>query len=199
MLTYNLNLFPSTGRVFTDKDGSRHRAATWSDLENKVIDYRVRNGFPVNDVWAEIMAQICAALPAQCYEDSGLQHIPLAPQAKAKPGINRQNLGSRVLAWVGWCLKEKRANRLQKVVPTDAARRATICKTCPMQTPLTSGCPTCSGTISTGRKAVMEGESFADANLQGCAALVEDTRLSVHLVLASTTSKAVPSFCWRLL
>ncbi len=78
MREFNPNLYPPSGYVFRDSDGTKHTADGWKALETKVRAYRARNRLPVGNPWEEIMAQACSSNPSHCRDDARPAPVPSA-------------------------------------------------------------------------------------------------------------------------
>lgn len=185
--TFNTNLYPAGGRVFTDGDGTFFRGSSWKALIAKVTEYRKGRGAAVGDVWAEIQAQICGKMPGFCHESR-----PLAVTAAGSMTFNQ-----RIVHWLAWALGQKRVNATSRISAEEAARRAEICVRCPQQHALNASCGACIRSIEQSRTVILDGKRSAHLNLHGCAVLGEDCPTSVHLNLPPSDNPALPGNCWR--
>jgi hypothetical protein len=103
----NRNLFPREGYVFIDRDGTKHKSDSWRNLEQKIIEYRQRNGMPVGDVLGEITTQACAKQPSICRDPNP---GPIPPQ-----GLGAMTFTQHVLHWAIHLLGLKRLNKVPRV------------------------------------------------------------------------------------
>lgn len=186
-MTFNPNLYPDGGYIFTDADGVKHRGDSWKDLFRLIREYRARNGKPDGNVEAEVNTQHCAKTPGLCHAPPGPPPAPLAA------GINH-----RVLNWLSHILTNRRQNGTPAhVSPAEAARRASICAVCPRQQALSSACEACLHSIRDARKVILAEQTPANHGLSPCSALGEDCFVSVHLKLKPEKDPALPANCWR--
>lgn len=185
--SFNPNLYPPDGYVFTDADGVKHRGDSWKDLFRLIREYRARNGKPKGDVEAEVNTWHCARTPGLCHAPPGPPPAPLAA------GINH-----RVLNWLSHVLTNRRQNGTPAhVAPEEAARRAAICAVCPRQQALSSACEACLHSVRDARKVILAEQTPANRGLSPCSALGEDTFVSVHLNLKPENDPSLPTNCWR--
>lgn len=187
-MTFNPNLYPDNGYIFTESDGVKLRGESWRDLESRIRGYRAVNGFPPGDPWAEIQIQVCSRQPSFCREEG---------PAVVNGGQSPMTLNQRVVQWFVAMVGLKRVNRLPRVDDVEAARRAAICARCPRQAALNASCEACLESIKTARKAVLEGADSLHRNLQPCGALGEDPSIAVHIEQEPSGVAGLPAECWR--
>jgi len=187
MRTFNPNLYPDGGYLFTNPDGTVIRGESWRDLESRIRGYRALNKMDPGDPWTEIQIQHCSRQPQLCQEEG-------------PPIVNGgyvMSFNERVIQWFVSIIGLKRVNRLPRVDDVEAQRRADICARCPMQRSLNEACKSCLHSVETSRKAILEGCDSLHRNLQPCGALGEDTSISVHIEQAPTNHPNMPANCWR--
>lgn len=190
-LVVNPNLYPSsTGYRFKEKDGSVHRGTGWENVIKRVTAYRERNGFLVGDVRSEVMSQACVGNPGICIDDSPRQIVP------RKAGY-ASTMFQKVSSWLYQLVQQLQRGNLPLVDRPEAARRAAICAACPRQMAIPTVCGTCLAQLASFRRVVLQSQAPVDAGLNGCAALGEDTQVSVHLNLDPVTVHEQPDNCWR--
>jgi len=187
-MSFNRNLYPPSGYVFTDSDGVFHRGDSWRDLFRAIAAYRTRNSKAPGDVEREVDAQHCASYPGLCHQEP----LPPVPQ----PSGN--TLNSRVLNWLGHMLAEGRRLGVQRVSLQVAKARADICATCPAQRSLSTVCEGCIASVASSRKVLIGDGGSVHKGLHPCGILGEDCQTSVHLNLLPETSSPLPGHCWRL-
>lgn len=183
----NPNLYPPSGYVFRERDGSVHRGDSWRNLTYIVEQYRERNKFEVGDVWAEIMTQHCAASPGLCRDE--INYV--------RPINDGLTFNKKVLGWIAWALGQKRLNAWDTVEESEVDRRAAICAVCPVQKSLNYSCEACLTSLKSGRKALLDGKLPKYLNLQPCGVLNEDCATSVHAILEPKLLPGQPENCWR--
>lgn len=189
MRTFNPNLYPDGGYVFTDRDGTRIRGESWKDLESRVRGYRAVNGFEAGDPWAEIQNQICANQGGLCREEG-------PPPAPPTAAAHSMTFNQRVIQWVAEIVQKKRVNALPRVDDRTAAARARICAKCPKQKGLNRVCQSCILSISQAEKAVLGGKSL-HRNLSPCSVLGQDCAIAVHVEQPRSNNPELPANCWR--
>ncbi len=186
----NPNLYPKNGYRFKEKDGSYQKASNWEGVIKKVTAYRERAGWPVGDVRAEVMAQACANNPSLCIDNSPRQIIhPKASYAST--------LFQKVSNWLSQLVQKLQRRQLELVDGPEARRRAAICAVCPRQMAVPTVCGACISQMSNFRRVILQGQPPANAGLNGCSALGEDTQVSVHLKLEPVDTDDQPPQCWR--
>lgn len=191
-LEINPHMHPPGGYVFPDGDGHLHQANSWKSLLFKVADYRGRNSRPPGNPWDEIVLYHCADRPSYCRE-VGRRQGPASAQARP----SHQLVKDKIVQWFVNIIKLKRDKKLPRVDDVSAAARAEICRRCSQQTGISEVCASCTNGIKTGRKAILEGQNSRHQNLRFCAALGEDTTISVHIEQAKVANPALPANCWR--
>ncbi|NOS67374.1 MAG: hypothetical protein HOO67_03345 [Candidatus Peribacteraceae bacterium] len=188
-LIFNPNLYPPSGYIFQDADGTKFRGESWRDVRRQIAEYRARNGMPAGDPEAEINAQQCAQTPGLCHGDKPV------PVRTTNSGTNGNE---RVMNWLGSILISRRQNGTPAVVDKSTAReRAAICALCSRQRALSAACDACLNTIRDSRKAILGGEKPVHEALHTCGVLGEDCVSSVHLDLAPVADPELPGNCWR--
>ncbi len=188
-LEFNPNYFPPGGRKFIEKDGSVHRGDSWKHLQKVVEAYRLRAGYPVDDVKREIQDQVCGGNPSMCHE---------VPDASEGPRVNAASpFNNKILQWLAWALGRKRVNAWKAVSEDEALRRAAICQACPKQRALSQQCAGCLKDVATGRLALRDGNASPHQNLHPCGVLKEDCASSVHVEMAPSNNPELPAACWR--
>jgi len=187
-MTFNPNLYPPNGYVYTDSNGVLHRGDSWRDLFRTVTQFRERNGIPVGNVEHEVNVQHCANYPGLCHRD------PVVPQ----PVRGGQSLNARVLNWLAFQISRVRQHgSVEKVSHEEALRRAGICLACPRQQSLSHACESCISSVASARKALLGDAGSVNKSLHPCLTLGEDCQTSVHLVLPTLKDPAQPANCWR--
>jgi hypothetical protein len=188
MMTFNQNLYPDGGYLFTDRDGTVLRGDSWRDLEKRIRGYRAINNFSPGDPWTELQVQVCARQPSFCREEG---------PGPVNGGHHSTTLNQRVINWFIHVIGLKRVNRLPRVDDNEARRRADICARCPRQTSLNKACEACIASIVTSRKAILDGQASLHQNLQPCGALGEDPTIAVHIEQSPSDNPHLPAECWR--
>lgn len=182
----NVNLYPREGYFFKDADGSVHRAADWPKVMVNVAAYRKRAGMRIGDVEAEVSAQACARNPAHCAEinEATIHATKIA------------SLKGRVLKYLSFIRGLVPGNRVPWVAERDAANRASVCASCPLNTALPEGCSSCRAAVREMQKEILGGRRI-DARLNGCAILGESLPVSIWVDHTVVDSDALPAHCWR--
>lgn len=185
MLRINVNLYPKDGYFFKEQDNTILRAANWSLVVKKVIDYRKRAGLDAGNPGEEVMAQACQRNPNYCYEQN--RTVP-APQVTAK---------ARALQWL-FGISQLAKDSLEFVKPEEAKARSAICAACPKNSSLgVSACSSCKQAFNEYRKNLLGGARIRDGRLGGCAVLGSDLTTAVHLDEVRVDNSELPANCWR--
>lgn len=185
MIKINVNLFPKSGYIFKDKDGTTHVSTrSWRDVINRVESYRRLNKIPVGDPEKEVLEQACARNPGHCYDD---QSPPVVSSA------SKSSIKSAVLAWLTFTRRIK--DQLSFVSSDTAAKRAEICANCPFNNPVKQGCAPCQTFIAEMRKSILK-DRKVDSRLHACSVLSRDTGVMVHLDRVTEKNDALPDHCW---
>jgi hypothetical protein len=185
MKKINPNLYPSSGYMFKESDGSRIFGNTWPGVVARVVAYRKRNNLPPGNPGEEVNAQACQNNPGYCIEHN--------ERARADAQKKHSSFKSQVLTWLNSITKI----REKAWVPEETARnRAAVCATCPYNKPLPGGCASCKAAVAEFRKQIL-GSRFQDGRLNGCEILTEDLQVGVHLDQTTLDNGGLPGHCWR--
>lgn len=204
-LEFNSHLYPPLGFIFREGDGTKFRAKSWQELEQKVAEYRAQRG-PVGDVKGDILRQVCDTQPAVCRDS----HPPPPPRPPRPPDRVMPpsqvttsriwgDVTARVSNFVNHMLGKVRQGTVSQVPRGEARNRANICANCAMQQVIASSCGGCVSAIKFARGIILGGEGSIEPRLQACRVLGEDTATSVHLVLKPEADPQLPDHCWRKL
>lgn len=205
-LEYNSNLYPPLGFTFKEADGTKFRGTSWPDVEAKVTAYRTQHGKPAGDVHADVMAQTCKSSPSYCRDTNGqpaAKVSPRTPKPDAPRGVpyippaGGGNVVLRVTNWVSRLLTLKRKSQIAYVPKGEARRRASICASCPKQTPVHGSCGGCMSSLKVSKGLILNGIVPVEKYISGCIALGEDTSVSVHIVQTPAPAAGLPANCWR--
>jgi hypothetical protein len=181
----NVNLYPREGYFFKESDGAIIRSDSWPKVMAKVQAYRKSAGYSIGDVESEVAQQACARNPAHC--------------ATINDATERQtlitSLKTRILKYMSFL--RGLGPRIPWVDAAAAARRASICASCPHNTPLPEGCGSCRAALKALRDEVLGRGRAQDRRVNGCAILGEDLPTSVHVDHDVVENDQLPDFCWR--
>ncbi len=181
----NLNLFPKDGYFFKEQDGTNLRGKNWTDVIQKVTNYRLRLNLDTSNVQQEVMTQACSRSPAYCYEQTKTQ-IQSRVSVKAK-----------ALKWLSGILKLPKDER-DYVAADEAKTRAGICAACPHNASLgVSSCSSCKQAFTTYRKEILGGARNHDSRLGGCSILGIDLITAAHLDEVRIDAADLPAHCWK--
>ena len=183
MTKLKVNMFPKDGHFYKEADGYIHRAGSWKRVIAMTQDYRRRNGLPMGDPEADVIAQACQRNPALCYEE-----YPHQREQRKKASVK-----GRVLAWLNRILA--RPER-KYVSPEEAQSRASICAGCPKNTKIAEGCSSCRAAIKEYRNKLV-GNRPGDARIEACSELGEDLVVSTWLDEVRVEAPEAPANCWR--
>jgi hypothetical protein len=188
MQRINVNLFPKTGFIFKESDGTTIAGNTWAGVVSRVRAYRKRAGLPPGDPESEVRAQACQREPTICNEDDG-QHAAAVKVASLK---------SRVLQWFASIRKSSKRDISEFVSFEKAQERANICAGCQFNQALPEGCSSCSQAIKELRQEVIGGR-HVDSRLvnHGCSVLGSDLATQAWLDLLTVNQAELPGHCWR--
>lgn len=204
-LEFNKNLHPPLGHVFKNTDGTKFRGRNWEELTAKVTEYRTVNGFPVGDVMAEIIAQVCKSSPSFC-RDSSVPRKPSqtprvrppdAPRPQVAVPKGKGNMVARVTNWIHSLIAAKRKGAISFVSKSEGKRRRTICASCPKLTSVSGSCGGCMTALSQAKGVVLAGNADVEKPIAGCKVLGEDVSVSAYIVLAPNPDPSLPANCWR--
>lgn len=202
MKKLNLNMRPTGGFWFVDRDGTKIHGKNWTTLTQNVAKYRARNGQAPGDPATEVRAQVCARTP-EC-SDPNSQAGPTVPPVIVTPGkpqhADPHTMKSRVLQWLTAkrTEKQRRGAVHPKVTPQEAASRAKTCRNCPHNKEISSGCGSCQAALKEFRGEVLgDGSRDQDTALGGCGVIGSDLRVAVHLDEVRIDNPALPSHCFR--
>lgn len=184
--TINTNVFPKSGYVFTDSDGTKHTGGSWPGVIARVREYRQRAGLPLGDVTAEVIAQACMLNPGLCHTE-GREYTEQ---------LRKTTLKSRILQWMAVMRERATKDPIQIVPDAEKQARAVVCSTCPWNTQLPTGCSSCTKALIELRKGVI-GLRPQDGRLNACDKLGEDLPTSVYLDLVRVSNNELPANCWR--
>lgn len=189
MRRINPNLYPKSGFIFKEPDGTTIAGHTWDGVVARVQSYRKRNNLPPGDPKREVMDQACAANPELCKEENEL----------AKAQLKVSTLKGRMLAWMAH-LRQKREKQGIAFVPQEEAdKRARVCKRCPMRKEIPEGCSSCRAALVALRKDILGDGKAIDGELAatGCVVLGNDLATAIHLDQPVTDNPELPPECWR--
>jgi len=182
----NFNLYPRDGFMFLEADGARIIADSWPKVFEKVKSYRERNGIPLGDVEAEVVAQACQRNPAFCTHET----------QDMRNQTRKVSLKGRVLAWLSRTVGRKEKTPLVFVGEAEAKERARICNVCPHNSGFADGCSSCKAAVRSYRDTLI-GTARAKAPLNGCAILGEDLEVSTRIEEVRVSNNELPGHCWR--
>jgi hypothetical protein len=180
----NPNIPPPNGFKFLNHDGTVIKGNGWKQLERNLLEYRRRTGGKTDNLWDEIVAQVCAAAPGFCKEGSGATPMPVQPQ---------QQLKSRMLSWLS---QHQKGNHGQ-VSAAQAQQRVATCLACKCRKEVQVGCSGCMRAINEMRKKLLNGTQPISAALGTCDVLGSDLSVAVHLSEPTVVNPALPANCWR--
>jgi len=188
MQRINVNLFPKSGFIFKERDGTTIAGNTWSGVVARVRAYRKRNNFEPGDPENEVRAQACERDPVICTNDDG-QHAALVKVATLK---------GRILQWFARIKSLNSREPLQFGDQINATNRANVCAGCPHNKELPDGCSSCRAAVAELRSEII-GSRPADPRLvqHGCNVLGSDLAASVWIDQPTVENTDLPAHCWR--
>lgn len=186
MQKVKVNVYPKSGYIFKESDGTTITGNNWSGVIARVRLYRKRNNLPPGDPETEVHAQACARNPSLCIQDDG---------GTTKRATQEASLKGRVIKWFA----ELRKRSFSFVSPELAHQRAQVCKRCPMNKGLPEGCANCRAVLKELRRAVLgSGRIGEDALLHhGCTVLGFEQATAVHLDDPTEVNNELPAECWK--
>jgi hypothetical protein len=182
----NPNVFPKSGYMFQERDGTRIFGQTWAGVVARVARYRQRANLPPGDPQGEVVAQACQREPSLCQDDNG----------QNQAFLQRASLKTLVLQWLSQLRGRAERNEIEFVEDAVSRSRADICAKCRHNQPLPDGCASCRAVLVEMRRTVL-GKRYIDGRLHECAALGEDTPVSTHLEAQALDRPDLPENCWR--
>lgn len=189
MKKVNPNLFFPGGYYFKEADGTMLKAASWRSLYAKVRTYREINKLPAGNPEVEVNAQKCAQSPNLCHED-----VPTVP----KPVTEKQrteSLKSAVLRSMTEMARRVSANEVSFVNDGLAAARADVCRRCPLQTEVGSGCGSCKAAVRALAKQIRG--KHPELPGSACSVFQTHTPSQAYLDDPAVRRDDLPPECWR--
>jgi hypothetical protein len=191
--------------VFKNTDGVKFRGTSWATLAAKVTEYRTTNGFPVGDVMAEIIAQVCKSSPSFCRESGSAPRVtqprkvrqPDAVQPTPAPAAPKGAIVARVTNWIHALLAFKRKSAIVYVAKSESARRLSICAACPKLVTVSGSCGGCMTALAQAKAVLLAGQAKVSKPIAGCKELGEDTGVSAYIVQPASGQASLPANCWR--
>lgn len=184
MKKINVNLFPKSGYVFRDKDGTPHVSTrSWRDLIKRLESYRRLNKLPMGNPEKEVLDQACERNPGHCYDDE-------TPPVVSAP---RSLIKSAVLGWLASIRRVK--DQLTFVSSDVAAKRTETCANCPFNVPLKQGCAPCQTFIAEMRKSILR-DRKVDSRLNACEKFSRDAGVMVYIDGVAEQRDDLPDHCW---
>ena len=200
----NVNIYPSSGFVFRDADGTMHRGRSWDVVIQKVISYRQRNNMTVGNAEEEVMQQACERYPSLCRDPNTprstnplLATRNMAAPPPPSPRVPAE-LKARVLMWLAEKFGQVVRKEPVEYVPHEEFRqRLAICAACPQNQPIITGtgCSSCKKAMSDYRDAIIPGRERT--GLGGCNLLGTDLVTAVHLEVVRVDNNVLPGHCWN--
>lgn len=188
MKRINPNLYPSSGYIFVERDGTKIVGGSWPGVAARLASYRTRKGEPPGNTLDEVMSQACERNPGYCHEDSEVTR----QQTKIV------SLKGRILKWFSSLRQRNAREPIQFVDTHTALTRAGGCITCPMNVALEEGCGSCRAAVEALRREVLQGRTPHNGLLMhGCTVLGTDLATSVHLDEVTVENNELPAQCWR--
>lgn len=192
------NIVPPGGFHFVDRsNGEEHRivGSSYQDVAEQVLRYRLANKLPVGQPLDEVFGYVCNNWPHFCSSAS----VPVPSPVSVKPSFT---VG--VMQWMARLWERQAASPRQLVSDTEAARRANICRGCPLQKDWADyGCASCVSSIRQKGYVFRAGRETGLKGVTGCRLLVQDNTTAVFADLASLPDVPVevreqmPNNCWR--
>jgi hypothetical protein len=181
-----VNVFPKSGYIFKEADGTTITGNTWAGVISRVRLYRKRNNLPAGDPETEVHAQACQRNPSLCIQDDG---------GTTRRATSEVSLKGRVLKWFA----ELRKRQFSFVSQEVAKERAAVCKRCPMNTGLPEGCANCRAALNELRRTVLGTGRAGEAALthHGCSVLGFEQATAVHLDDPTEVNNDLPAHCWK--
>lgn len=190
MKRVNPNLFFPGGYIFRETDGTLLKSSSWRSLYKKVEDYRKLNGMPAGDVDSEVQAQACARSPQLCQEDS-----PPAPPPPRTEKQRNESLKTVVLRSMHELSRRVDEKSAQFVPDALAAARADVCRRCPMQVEVGSGCGSCKAAVRGLAKQIRGSHPELPGNC--CSIFQSHTPSQAYFDDPAVRNDALPAECWR--
>lgn len=188
-MTFNPNIPPPNGYVFRDVDGTKFKATSWKALERKVIAYRKQTGGVLENVWDEIMRQVCETTPEYCKE----------PGSRHGGGSKMANQGHKVkiIKHLGRVAAAKEQKHLRYVSDSEADQRSKTCQGCPHRAHVDIGCQSCKNNIAVLRKKCLGNITSRSPALGLCSFSECDLSVAIHIVEQLEKDGRLPRYCWR--
>lgn len=188
-MTWNRNLYPPDGYLFTDAEGIQHRGANLDGLISALAAYRIRRGIAVGNPAAEVNEYLCRNNPGKC-----LEYDPPSEESMEKTKSNQ--ITSSVSVWLRsvWV---RISNRTQKFVSNDEVkRRADICRACSVFHKSVAGdCSSCQESLNQLSFQLRAGHDQHSATLKSCTYFGTDLRLDATLDQPAVPD--APENCWK--
>jgi hypothetical protein len=215
------NVVPPNGFHFIQilKDGKTHKiegAASWQELENQVLRFRLEQISLVaperadpEHVAEDIHDYICRNYPTSCvdkraFADLNRPHGTGAGFTNGSTGGEHESAGDqtfrkfipliqRIAEWLGQLGQEPKPF----TTPAEADRRAAICMTCPQNLRFETSCGPCNQNVRMETIRILgTRKTRHDQNLLGCRAIGWTNRIAVWLDTDKIESQSLPDKCW---
>jgi len=178
------NIYPKSGYVFNESDGSKHVASSWPGVIARVKRYREGQGRDSSTVEHEVIFQACLREPILCHEDNG----------DTRAEVKKSSLRSRVLRWLGELTKRKPTNFVDGGLH---AARTDVCIRCPVDKGMPGGgCGACKAAVRELQEEVV-GPRQTDSRITACPILGEYLPVSTWLDEPTVVNPELPGECWR--
>lgn len=197
------SVVPPGGHHFIEKreghPDQRIEGGSYKEVAERLLGYRLANGFPPGNPLGEVHAYVCGNWPHFCDEPVPLavpDHNPKAPAPA--------HLSYRVLQFLNQLWRRQAGAPRELAGDMLARQRAEVCARCPRQRSWTDGgCGTCIEQAQRVGYVYRAGRnSGIDKELLGCTILGQDNRTAVwsqNLPDITPEQRAeLPPTCWRI-
>lgn len=190
-------IIPPGGHHFIEQvGGATHRidGDSFRDVAEKLLKFRVANKIAVGQPMDEINEYVCKNWPHFCHMPSQEPNY----RVSAEPSFT-----IAVLHWVTKLWQRQALTPTPLVPDAEAARRAAVCRECPMQRDWADyGCGACVEGVRK-RSFVFRAGRDIGVKVTGCSVLKQDNTSAIfasHSSLPEVTAEEnakLPSNCWR--
>lgn len=182
-----------TGWHFMQDGQTRIDAATFKDLAQAVLEWRLQNRVPVGNVALDVERFICSKYPAQCHPEGFVQMRPRQGQPHAPT-----NPSKRSDALTKWALEmQKKPGIADQVPEQEANARAMTCIACKQNISWPRSCARCHDEVERLLTMLRGGRDVTHwRKLNICSATEQDCRSIVWLKKDLLRRDRVPSNCW---
>jgi hypothetical protein len=165
----------------------RIEGGSYEEVARRLLQFRIDNGIAPGNPLDEVYEYVCGKWPHFCRAAST---EPPATRPSVLPFTHR------VVHWLSQFVRAVPSS--SSVTAQEAARRASICASCPNNRRVETGCASCLDNIERVSFVWLRGRE-RDQRLGGCTALGQHNGVAVHAAQwhDDPAAATLPAHCWR--